>query len=76
MLFNFALDEVGTIRTFLREKLRPSRVATFNLSNILNVRRVKGDILIRIDGIHKDIDKIQVIIQCTSYTIHTSSAVF
>ena len=28
-LFNFALDEVGTIRTLVREELRPSKVVSF-----------------------------------------------
>ena len=30
MLFDFAPDEVGTIRTGLHEELRPSTVVTFN----------------------------------------------
>ena len=29
MLFDFALDEVGTIRTLLHEELRPSKGVTF-----------------------------------------------
>ena len=30
MLFDFGLDEVGTIRTLLREELRPRYSVTFN----------------------------------------------